>query len=380
MKKIAILGSTGSIGTQALDIIAHNPQEYQVAVVSGFSNMTLLSKQINQFNPEAAVVSDEATALRFKKEYPKTEFLIGSLGLVQAATYADCNLVLNALVGMIGLEPTYAAAKIGKDIALANKETLVSGGSLIMKTISENGGKLIPVDSEHSAISQCLAGNDNKAIKRLILTASGGPFRGKKIEGLKNVSVDQALKHPKWKMGKKISIDSATLMNKGLEVIEAHWLFDMPPEQIEVLVHPESIIHSMVEFIDHSILAQLGAADMRGPINYAFSHPIRRENDLVGLDFTKISALNFEKPDLETFRCLQYAYDTLKLGGSYMIVLNAANEELVGFFLNNKIPFLDIQQKIQIILETHNPVYELTMETILSIDQETREKVRQLCY
>lgn len=380
MKRIAILGSTGSIGTQALDIIDHNSLEYQAVVVSGFRNMALLSEQIKKFKPEAVVVPDENCALKLKKDYPKTEFLIGSQGLIDAASCVDSDLVLNSLVGMIGLEPTYAAAKSGKNIALANKETLVAGGALIMKTVSEKGGKLIPVDSEHSAIYQCLAGNDPKNINRLILTASGGPFRGKTKKDLENVSVAEALNHPNWKMGKKITIDSATLMNKGLEVIEAHWLFNTPPNQIEVLVHPESIIHSMVEYKDHSILAQLGAADMRGPINYAFSYPNRRENDLEGLDFDKIRMLTFEKPDLSTFQCLKFAYEALDKGGSYMIALNAANEELVQLFLACKISFLDIQHKIQTILEMHNPTYELTMETILSVDYETREKVKQLCF
>jgi 1-deoxy-D-xylulose-5-phosphate reductoisomerase len=278
MKKIAILGSTGSIGTQALDIIAHNPDHYRAVVLSGFSNMALLSEQIKYFKPEAAVVPDDATAHLLKRVHPGTEMLIGAEGLIQAASYADSELVLNALVGMLGLAPTYAAIKAGNDVALANKETLVAGGDLIMKAVRESGVRMIPVDSEHSAIWQCLSGYEENTIRKLILTASGGPFRGKTLTELAQVTVSEALKHPNWKMGRKISIDSATLMNKGLEVIEAHWLFDVECHQIEVVVHPESIIHSMVEFNDHAIIAQMGTADMRGPINYAFSYPNRQES------------------------------------------------------------------------------------------------------
>ncbi len=379
MKKIAILGSTGSIGTQALDIIGRNQEEYQVTVISGFQNTALLSEQIKKFQPEVCVVSSESIALMLKKNHPKTEFLIGQEGLVYAASSVDSDMVLNALVGMIGLEPTYAAAKSGKNIALANKEALVTGGALIIEAVSEGGGSLIPVDSEHCAIWQCINGNDRKSIKRLILTASGGPFLGRNIEYLKTVTRAQALNHPKWKMGEKISIDSATLMNKGLEVIEAHWLFDTPSNQIEVLIHPQSIIHSMVEFKDHAILAQLGAADMRGPIGYALSYPMRRENDVISLNFEEIGMLSFKKPDLETFKCLKYAYEALEKGGSYAVALNAANEELVRLFLDQKISFLDIPHKIQDILETHVPIFRLTIETILSVDQETRERVKHLC-
>jgi 1-deoxy-D-xylulose-5-phosphate reductoisomerase len=380
MKKIAILGSTGSIGTQALDIIAHNPDHYRAVVLSGFSNMALLSEQIKYFKPEAAVVPDDATAHLLKRVHPGTEMLIGAEGLIQAASYADSELVLNALVGMLGLAPTYAAIKAGNDVALANKETLVAGGDLIMKAVRESGVRMIPVDSEHSAIWQCLSGYEENTIRKLILTASGGPFRGKTLTELAQVTVSEALKHPNWKMGRKISIDSATLMNKGLEVIEAHWLFDVECHQIEVVVHPESIIHSMVEFNDHAIIAQMGTADMRGPINYAFSYPNRQENRLESLNFGDIGQLTFEVPDLSTFRCLQYAYDALNHGGSYMIALNAANEELVQLFLADRISFLSIQQGIQEILEQHVSRDAYDLETILAVDSETREKVKQRCF
>lgn len=379
MKKIAILGSTGSIGTQALDIIEKHPEKYKVSVLSGATNIRLLSEQIDKFNPEAVAIPEGTELHLLKSRHPKTEFLLGLNGLVSAASQVESDLVLNALVGMIGLLPTHAAILAGKDIALANKETLVSGGEIIMKAAAEHGVQIIPVDSEHSAIFQCLSGNHGNPPAKLIITASGGPFRGLKRDDLKNVSVEEALNHPKWKMGSKISIDSATLMNKGLEVIEAHWLFDMPGDQIEVIVHPQSIIHSMVEFKDHSVIAQLGMPDMRIPISYAFAYPDRLQNHYQGVDFAAIGEMTFEEPDKSTFRCLQFAYNALAAGGSYSIVLNSANEELVRLFLEKKIDFLTIQDRLDQLLQEHQPQYDLGLEEILEIDKGIRERVNELC-
>lgn len=372
MKKIGILGSTGSIGTQALDIIDENPEQFSVAVLTCGSNVSLFSEQVKKYRPPLAVVAQENDAVALSKEHPGTEFLFGSEGLVVAAAKSDSHILLNALMGMRGLVPTYYAIQAGKDIALANKETLVAGGELIMKAAREKGVKLLPVDSEHSAIFQALQGNDEKAVKRLILTASGGPFRGYALADLERVTLAQALNHPKWSMGKKITVDSATLMNKGLEVIEARWLFDISWENIEVVVHPESIIHSMVEYVDHSIIAQMGLPDMRVPISYALTYPQRIPNKLTALDFIELGALHFEKPDLSTFKCLGFAYDALKAGGSYPVVLNGANEVLVQQFLEKRISFIEIQNTIEKILNDHQVVYNLDLEGILEIDKKIR--------
>lgn len=372
MKKIAILGSTGSIGTQTLDIIEQNPELFTAAVLTCGSNVELLGRQIEKHKPSLAVVANEDDAVEMGKRYPQTEFLFGMEGLVIAAAKTDCDMVLNSLIGMMGLMPTYFAIKAGKDIALANKETLVAGGEVVMNAVKESRVRLLPVDSEHSAIFQALQGNDHKDINRIILTASGGPFRGFSLEQLSRVTVSQALNHPNWKMGNKITIDSATMMNKGLEVIEARWLFDVPPEKIEVVIHPQSIIHSMVEYADHSILAQLGVPDMRVPIGYALTYPERIENRISGVDFYEMGALTFEKPDLKTFKCLNFAYEAAKDGGSYPVVLNAANEVLVQQFLDGRINFLDIQDTIEKVLQNHKPVYQLDLEGILKIDQNIR--------
>jgi len=376
MKKIAILGSTGSIGTQALDIIEQNPDLFSVTVLTCGNNIEKLSEQILHFKPLLAVTANEDDAFELSKRHPGTEFLFGMEGLVVAAAKTDCDMVLNSLMGMMGLMPTYYAIKAGKDIALANKETLVAGGELIMNAVLEHGVRLLPVDSEHSAIFQALQGNEHKNINKLILTASGGPFRGYKIEQLKKVTLAQALKHPKWTMGSKITIDSATMMNKGLEVIEAKWLFDMGAENIQVVIHPESIIHSIVEYVDHSMIAQLGVPDMRIPISYAFTFPDRINNNIPGLDLLQVGSLNFEKPDLNTFKCLSFAFDALKDGGSYPVVLNAANEVLVKNFLENRISFLDIQDTIERVLQEHKAVYCLNLEEILEIDGRIRGELR----
>lgn len=372
MKKIAILGSTGSIGTQTLDIIEQNPDHFKATVLTCGTNIELLGNQIERHKPSLAVVKNENDAIGMGKRYPDIEFLYGMEGLVIAAAKTDCHMVLNSLVGMMGLTPTYYAIKAGKDIALANKETLVAGGELIMNAVMDQQVRLLPVDSEHSAIFQALQGNEQNDIERIILTASGGPFRGYTINQLEHVTKDQALKHPNWKMGEKITIDSATMMNKGLEVIEARWLFNVPPKAIEVIVHPQSIIHSMIEYTDHSIIAQLGVPDMRIPISYALSYPERISNQLEGVDFTKSGPFTFENPDLDTFQCLALAYEAVEKGGSYPIALNAANEVLVQQFLEKRISFLDIQNTINRVMQNHNPEYNLDLKSILEIDSNIR--------
>lgn len=372
MKKIAILGSTGSIGTQTLDFIEQNPELFTADVLTCGANVELLGSQIEKHKPALAVVAHEDDAVEMGKRYPHTEFLFGMEGLVVAAAKTDCDMVLNSLIGMMGLMPTYFAIKAGKDIALANKETLVAGGEVVMKAVNANKVRLLPVDSEHSAIFQALQGNDPKDINKIILTASGGPFRGFSLEQLGRVTVSQALNHPNWKMGNKITIDSATMMNKGLEVIEARWLFDVAPEKIEVVIHPQSIIHSMVEYVDHSILAQLGVPDMRVPIGYALTYPERIENKISGVDFFELGEMTFEKADLNAFRCLDFAYEAVKDGGSYPVVLNAANEVLVQQFLDGQIGFLEIQNTIEKVLQNHQPEYQLDLEGILEIDRKIR--------
>lgn len=375
MKKIGILGSTGSIGTQALDIIRENRDKFGVSVLTCGKQTELLARQIVEFSPELACVEHEKDALSLTKKFPKTEILFGEEGLKQAAALADSRLVLNALVGMRGLEPTLAAIQAGRNIALANKETLVAGGAVVMKAVSEKGVRLIPVDSEHSAIFQALKGNEGQEIRRILLTASGGPFRGYDLNQLGGVTREQALKHPNWIMGSKITIDSATMMNKGLEVIEASWLFNLPPEKIEVIVQRESIIHSMVEYSDRSIIAQLGTPDMKVPISYAFAYPDRLENNSEGIDFIKLGKLNFEPVDMNVFRCLGLAYEALRLGGSYPVVLNAANEVLVQQFLEGRIKFLDIQTAIERLMDDHSPLYNMDMGDILEVDRNTRERL-----
>ena len=378
MKKITILGSTGSIGTQTLEVIAANPDRFCVTALTCGRNTALLAKQIAVFRPRLAVTERREDALALAAQFPQVTFLHGREGLIEAAT-ADCDMVVNALMGMRGLEPTYHAILAGRDIALANKETLVAGGRLVMETVSEKGVRLLPVDSEHSAIFQCLEGNRHRPVKKILLTASGGPFRGFSKEELEHVTPAQALKHPNWSMGAKITIDSATMMNKGLEVIEAKWLFDVPAARIQVLVHPQSILHSAVEFADNSVIGQMGVPDMRIPISLALGYPERLENPDAPLDFFGAgSCLTFEKPDLETFTCLGLAYAALQTGGSCPLVLNAANEVLVDAFLQEKIGFLDIPRKLSLILSRHSAAERLDLEGILEIDRQTRAKTREL--
>ena len=377
-KKITILGSTGSIGTQTLAVIAANPDRFCVTALTCGRNTALLAKQIAAFCPQLAVTERREDALALAAQFPQVTFLHGREGLIAAAT-ADCDMVMNALMGMRGLEPTYHAILAGKDIALANKETLVAGGQLVMEAAAKSGVQLLPVDSEHSAIFQCLEGNRNRPIKKILLTASGGPFRGFSREQLAHVTLAQALRHPNWHMGAKITIDSATMMNKGLEVIEARWLFDVPADQIQVLVHPQSILHSAVEFADNSVIGQMGVPDMRIPISLALGYPERLANPDAPLDFFGAgSCLTFAQPDMDTFRCLALAYDAIQTGGSCPLVLNAANEVLVDAFLHEAVRFTDIPQKLEQLLSRHMPTYHLDLEGILELDRQTRTKTREL--
>ena len=378
MKKISILGSTGSIGTQTLDVVRKNPDKFKVIAISANSSVDLLLEQIIEFKPKYVAVYNETSAKKLKERIPSNiniEVLSGMEGLKTISSLDEIDVLLTAIVGMIGLVPTLCAIRNGKTIALANKETLVTAGKLVMSEAKKYNVDILPVDSEHSAIFQCLNGEKN--IDKIILTASGGPFRGKSKEELLNVTKNEALKHPNWSMGRKISIDSSTLMNKGLEVIEAKWLFDVDYKDIDVVVHPQSIIHSMVQFNDSSIIAQMGRPDMRLPIQYALTYPDRMLNDFERLDFTKFSTFTFEKPDLETFPCLKLAFDCLKMGGTYCAVLNAANEVLVNEFLEDKIGFYDIPYYIEKTLQAHNSIEDPTLEEILEVDRWAREYVKK---
>lgn len=378
MKRILIMGSTGSIGSQALDIIRDNRDKFCVSGLSCRSRIENLIEQIREFNPLAVCVGNEQDALKVREMFPEVEVFYGDQGLVELAD-VPCDIVLNSLMGISGLAPTYRAIRNGRDIALANKETLVTGGKLITDLVAEHGVKLLPVDSEHSAIFQCLMGNKNQKIKRLLLTASGGPFRKSSLRELQDVTIEQALNHPKWSMGSKITIDSATMMNKGLEVIEAKWLFDVDASAIDIHVHPESIVHSMVEFEDNSILAQLGLPDMKIPISYAFNFPDRLPLKGDGLDFfTMASELHFEKPRRDVFKCIDLAYRSLAEGGTSPVVLNGANEELVAMFLEGEIGFLDIPDTIERVMDDHKLFVPSSIDDILAVDIEARAKAREL--
>ena len=376
MKRISILGSTGSIGTQALDVIRNNKDKYSVAALSCASSIELLRSQIEEFSPEAAAVASEEDARMLSAEYKGVQFYYGKEGLNEIASMEGCDMVLNSLMGMRGLEPTMAAAESGKDIAFANKETLVAGGEIVTEAVRRNGVKLLPVDSEHSAIFQCIQGNEGNPVKSIILTASGGPFRGYSLKQLENVTLEQALNHPNWSMGSKITIDSASMMNKGLEVIEAKWLFDVPLDKIQVVVHPQSVLHSAVEYEDCSVIGQMGNPDMRVPIAYAFAYPDRI--DLGGLVdsldlFSLEQGLTFHKADSSVFKTIDMAYEASRRGGSYPVVLNGANEVLVDKFLHGRIRFIDIQNYLERILEEHVPEYNLTLEQVLHQDKKIRE-------
>lgn len=379
MKNISLLGSTGSIGKQTLEVAAANPDKMKIRVLAAHTSDTILEEQIRAVEPDFAVLTDKEAAARLKARYHgKTEILAGEEGLLAAATYSEVDTVLASMVGYAGLRPTMAAINCGKNIALANKETLVAAGSLVMEAVAKNNVSLTPVDSEHSAIFQALQGGKEDEVKRLLITASGGPFRGKKRSELESVTLAQCLNHPNWSMGKKITVDSSTLANKGLEVIEAHWLFNMPYEKIDVVVHPQSIIHSLVEFCDGSVIAQLGEPDMRLPIQYALSYPCRYHKAFDQLDLIKAGTLTFEAPDMEAFPSLRIAIDCGKAGGTLPCVFNAANEEAVYAFLDNKIKYLDIPYITEKVASLHKNIAVPCIEDIERADAEARAAAQSI--
>lgn len=373
-KNIAVLGSTGSIGTQTLDV-ARNNEDIRIVALSAGSNIELLEQQAREFSPEVVSVADEQDAEKLRKKLEGTgvKVLWGMDGLIEAAQHPSADTVVTAVVGMMGLRPTVAAINAGKDIALANKETLVTAGHIIMPLAKEKNVRILPVDSEHSAILQCLTGEDKREVSRIIITASGGPFRGRTREQMRDVRLEDALKHPNWSMGRKITIDSATMVNKGLEVIEAKWLFGLDAEDIKVIVQPQSVIHSMVEFVDGGIMAQLGTPDMRLPIQYAIYYPHRRPLPGDRLDFGTLKQITFEEPDFENFRGLALAFEALKIGGSMTTVYNAANELAVSRFLNREIGFLDITDMIEDSMKAHRVIENPDIEQILRTERETYE-------
>lgn len=374
MKKIAVLGSTGSIGTQTMDIIRAN-QDLQVSAIAAGSNITLAEQQIREFSPKIAAIYDEKAAKRLKERITDlpTKVLCGMDGMLEAATLPETNTVVTSMVGMIGIRPTIAAIEAGKHIALANKETLVTAGHLIMPLAKKHQVRIMPVDSEHSAIFQSINGENPARISKILLTASGGPFRGKSRDELKSMTAEDALKHPNWSMGRKITVDSATLVNKGLEVMEAKWLFGVGLERIQVVVHPQSIIHSMVEYIDGAIMAELGMPDMKLPIQYALFYPDRRPLDTKRVDFYALSQMTFEAPDTDTFSGLKLAFEAAETGGTMPTVFNAANEKAVGLFLNKKIGFLDIPDIIGQSMEHHRVIKNPDVSQILDAEQEVYE-------
>lgn len=378
MKKIAILGSTGSIGTQTLDVVEANPERLQVAALAAHKNDVLLEAQIRKFHPSVAALSDPEAARRLCSRYQgPTKILSGPEGVMAVATCSEADTVLGAMVGYAGLKPTLAAIQAGKNIALANKETLVAAGSLVMDAVKKARVQLTPVDSEHSAIFQSLQGSHGKnELKKILLTASGGPFRGKKQEDLLNIRVEDALKHPNWAMGRKITIDSSTMVNKGLEVMEARWLFNVDIDDVQVVVQPQSVIHSMVEYVDGAVIAQLGTPDMKLPIQYALYYPERRFLPGERVDFWSIGHLDFEKPDMDTFYGLALAYEAGRCGGTLPTVFNAANELAVSQFLNREIKYLEITEIIEDCMKAHKTIANPTVEQILDTEQETYDRIR----
>jgi 1-deoxy-D-xylulose-5-phosphate reductoisomerase len=379
VKNIVILGATGSIGTQTLDVIEKEKDSFKLIAISVNKNYEKTIEIIIKHNPRYVAVMDQMNRDRIK-EYCrlhgiKTEILVGTEGLAEIASLEESDIVVTSVVGMIGLMPTISAIRAGKQIALANKETLVVAGKLVTNYARERSVDIIPVDSEHCAVFQCLQGNDCKAVEKIILTASGGPFRGKNSKEISQVNADEALRHPKWSMGKKISIDSATLMNKGLEVIEAHWLFGVDYKDIDVIVHPESIIHSMVEYQDGSVMAQMATADMRLPIQYALNYPERSNRIVSNLDFSSLGTLTFEKPDMDTFRCLKLAYDAGRIGGLMTTILNGANEACVELFLNKKIAFNQISEIIEQCMMKFDYTGDITIESIIDLDKRVKDYI-----
>lgn len=379
MKKISLLGATGSIGWQTFDILKAHPESFQLVAFSAGKNIVKTREIIDYLHPELVSVQEEKDAIELQKEYPQIHFTFGAKGLVEVATHPHSTVLVNAVLGSVGLESTLAAIRMGKTIAIANKETLVTAGHLVMAEAKKYNAPILPVDSEHSAVFQSMNGENPKQIERLILTASGGSFRDKTREELKNVTVKDALNHPNWSMGAKITIDSATMMNKGLEVIEAHVLFNMPFDKIDVLLHRESIIHSLVEYHDTSVIAQLGTPDMRVPIQYALSYPDRLPlHNGHRLNLAQIGQLHFKEVDFDRFRALKIAYDAGRTGGTVLTAMNAANEAAVALFLQEKIKFLQIEEIIEQVVQTHNNILMPDLETILHVDSETRKTVRSM--
>jgi 1-deoxy-D-xylulose-5-phosphate reductoisomerase len=379
LKKISILGSTGSIGQSTLSVVAQFPDRFKIVALAAGNNVALLEEQVRQFKPSVVAVAGEKAAegLKTRCEDLKVRIFSGVEGMVRVAADDDADITVSAIVGTAGLVPTMAAIRAGKHIALANKEVLVTAGELVMAESRSRGISIFPVDSEHSAIFQCLQTSANNEIRKLILTASGGPFRAFSQKDLLQVTVAQALKHPNWSMGRKITIDSATLMNKGLEVIEARWLFNIPQDKIKVLVHPQSIIHSMVEYRDGAVVAQLGMPDMKGPIAYALSYPERLADVSPALDLASIGTLTFEEPDLDRFPCLAYAFDALKAGGTMPAVLSAANEVAVKYFLNEKIRYGEIASVINATMTAHRPSTIKTIDDALTADRWARQEAEK---
>ena len=369
-KKISILGSTGSIGVNTLDVIDTLKEDFDVVYLSTFQNNKLIIEQAKKYRPKTLVVVNDSSAEDVKEALNKEniEILIGREGLLEIAKRDDIDLVMNGLVGSAGMEPTINALTAGVDVALSNKESMVMAGDLINNTMNESGAKIYPVDSEHSAIWQCLVGENIEDVKRIILTGSGGPFRTRDVKTFPEISLNEALNHPNWSMGKKITIDSATMMNKGLEVIEAHWLFNLQINQIDILIHPQSIIHSMVEFNDRSVKAQLGIPDMKIPIQYALTHPTHKLAEWEELDLAKIGNLTFEEKDLERFPCIELAYESLRIGGSAPAVLNVANDNAVFSFLNKRIKFTDIPNIIEKACNAHDLVNHPSLEELLELE------------
>lgn len=381
MKNIVVLGSTGSIGTQTLEIVDAYPDRLQIVALAAGSNVEKIEPQIRKYHPKKVVMFDEAAAKALKTKVADLDVtvLAGMMGLIEICTMEEADVVLTAVVGMIGITPTIEAIKAGKDIALANKETLVTAGHIIMPLAKQMGVSILPVDSEHSAIFQSLNGEPKNRLKKILLTASGGPFRGMLKEQLADKTVKDALKHPNWSMGPKITIDSATMVNKGLEVMEAGWLFDVDYDQIQVVVHPQSIIHSMVEYVDGAVIAQLGLPDMKLPIQYALFYPDRLPMNTAGIDFFQLGQISFERPDLETFQGLKLAYEAFKIGGSMPTVFNAANEKAVSLFLHEKIRFLDIADIIAETMSKHQVIAKPDVEQILMTEQWCYEQIAERC-
>jgi 1-deoxy-D-xylulose-5-phosphate reductoisomerase len=378
LKRLSILGSTGSIGKSTIEVIKNHPDKFKVVGLAAKNNVHLLQSQIQLLKPDVVAVFDESAASTLRKMDLQVEVLAGEQGLVRVATHKEADMVVSAIVGSAGLVPTYEAIRAGKDIALATKEALVMAGSIVISEASKRGVRILPVDSEHSAVFQCIDGRDISEIEKIILTASGGPFLRKDISELDTITPDDALKHPTWDMGRKISIDSATLMNKGLEVIEACRLFNMPPEKVEVVIHPQSIIHSMVKFIDGSIMAQMSVPDMKGPISYALSYPQRFDRVLPALNLSEVRELTFEAPDMKKYPSLSLSYDAIRTGGTMPCVLNAANEVAVDAFLDNKISFTSIPRVVSLTMAEHRVLMTDTIEEIIKVSDWAKMKAAEI--